>query len=61
LQPSERPYNQEAGEKGIQYLTAEIINRFGEDNNKRILSEIDLVWAKNKPELPDKPQKRKKK
>lgn len=61
LEPIDRPYNPEAGERGIKYLTKEIINRFGEDNNKRILSEIDLLWDKNKPNIPDKPKKRKKK
>lgn len=61
LEPIDKPYNPEAGERGIKYLTKEIINRFGEDNNKRILSEIDLLWDKNKPDIPNKPKKRKKK
>lgn len=61
VEPSDRPYDTDAGERGIKYLTEEIVKRFGEDNNKKILSEIDLVWEKNKPRLPDGPKKRKKK
>jgi hypothetical protein len=56
---NEKTYNAEAGELGIKYLTEEAIKRFGEDNQKRILSEIDLTWEKNKPAIPAKRKKKK--
>ena len=58
LDPTNQPYDPEAGERGIKYLTTEVIKRFGEDNNKRILSEIDLIWDKNKPDIPNKPKRK---
>jgi len=61
LEPSDRPYDPEAGERGIKYLTTEIVKRFGDDNHKKILSEIDLMWDNNKPEIPDKPKRKRKK
>jgi hypothetical protein len=51
-------YSPEAGELGIKYLTEEITSRFGEDNQKKILSEIDMNWDKNKPVLPNKRKKK---
>ena len=59
LEPSgNKIYIPEAGQLGIDYLTEEITNRFGEENQKRILSEIDLTWEKNKPVIPDKRKKK---
>jgi len=52
-------YNQEAGELGIKYLTEEVIKRFGDEAQKKILSEIDLSWNKNKPVIPEKRKKKK--
>lgn len=51
-------YVPEAGELGIKYLTEEVVSRFGEDNQKKILSEIDLNWERNKPVLPNKRKKK---
>jgi hypothetical protein len=57
---NEKTYNAEAGELGIKYLTEEVSRRFGEDNQKKILSEVDLSWDKNKPTIPTKSRKKKK-
>ena len=54
LQASGRPYNIEAGERGVNGLTEEVKKRFGEDAYNQIYSEIDLSFERNKPKLPNK-------
>jgi len=56
---SNKPYNEEAGERGIKYLTAEVIKRFGDEGQQKILSEVDLSFEKNKPIIPNRKRKKK--
>lgn len=50
-------YNEAAGQRGIDLLESEVTERFGVDIQKRIISEIDLRWEANKPEIPNRKKK----
>jgi len=51
-------FNREAGELGISHLKGEVTKRFGEENQTKILTEVDLSWDKNKPVIPTKRKKK---
>lgn len=52
-------YNEPAGQRGIDLLETEVIERHGVDNQKKIISEIDLRWEANKPDIPTRKKKKK--